>query len=82
MWMYKYSNGQISLADFRQLVGMHLKEDNRWVKKAQTIPWLEIEKHYAALFTNRKGRPSRCAWPWEPALFRRSTAFRTKKPLK
>lgn len=53
--MYKYSNGQISLADFRQPVGMHLKEDNRWVKKAQTIPWTEIEKRYAALFTNRKG---------------------------
>ena len=44
IWMYKYSSGQISLADFRQPVGMHLKEDNRWVKKAQTIPWLEIEK--------------------------------------
>lgn len=53
--MYRYSNGQISLADFRQPVGMHLKESNRWVKKAQTIPWLEIEKRYAALFTNRKG---------------------------
>lgn len=53
--MYKYSNGQISLADFRQPVGMHLKEDNRWVKKAQTIPWLEVEKRYAALFTNRRG---------------------------
>ena len=25
------------------------------MKKAQTIPWLEIEKRYAALFTNRKG---------------------------
>lgn len=24
-------------------------------EKAQTIPWLEIEKRYAALFTNRKG---------------------------
>jgi len=36
--MYKYSNGQISLADFKQPVGMHLKESNRWVKKAQTIP--------------------------------------------
>ena len=32
-----------------------MKESNRWVKKAQTIPWLEIEKRYAALFTNRKG---------------------------
>lgn len=53
--MYRYSNGQISLADFKQPVGMNLKEGNRWVKKAQTIPWPEIEKRYAALFTNRKG---------------------------
>lgn len=53
--MYRYSNGQISLSDFKQPVGMILKENNRWVKKAQTIPWTEIEKRYAALFTNRKG---------------------------
>ena len=53
--MYRYSNGQISLAVFKQPAGMNLKESNRWVKKAQTIPWPEIEKRYAALFTNRKG---------------------------
>lgn len=34
---------------------MNLKENNRWVKKAQTIPWPEVEKRYAELFTNRKG---------------------------
>ena len=53
--MYRYSNGQISLSDFKQPVGMNLKANNRWVKKAQTIPWPEIEKRYAALFTNQKG---------------------------
>jgi len=53
--MYKYSNGQISLVDFKQPVGMHLKVSNRWVKKAQIIPWIDIEKRYAALFTNQKG---------------------------
>ena len=53
--MYRYSNGQISLSDFKQPIGMNLKETNRWVKKAQTIPWLDIEKRYAKLFTNRKG---------------------------
>ena len=53
--MYRYSNGQISLSDFKQPVGMNLKESNRWVKKAQTIPWLSIERRYAKLFTNRKG---------------------------
>ncbi len=57
--MYRYRNGQISLSDFKQPVGMNLKESNRWVKKAQTIPWLAIEKWYAALFTNRKGNLQR-----------------------
>ena len=36
--MYHYSNGQISLADFKQPVGMNLKESNRWVKKSPDDP--------------------------------------------
>lgn len=35
--MYRYSNGQISLADFKQPVTTNLKECNRWGKKAQII---------------------------------------------
>ena len=83
--MYRYSNGQISLSDFKQPVGMNLKEDNRWVKKAQTIPWLEIEHRYAALFTNRKGnvaKPLRLALGalrWAPASSSRNMVTRTKK---
>ena len=53
--MYKFDNGQISLEDFGQPVGMNLKNSNRWVKLAQTIPWIEIEKKYAKLFSNKKG---------------------------
>lgn len=53
--MYKFDNGQISLEDFGQPVGMNLKNSNRWVKRAQTIPWNEIEKKYAKLFSNKKG---------------------------
>ena len=34
---------------------MKLNPDNRWVKKAERIPWDEIEQRYAQLFTNRKG---------------------------
>ena len=34
---------------------MNLKNSNRWVKRAQIIPWLEIEKKYAKLFSNKKG---------------------------
>lgn len=46
--MYRYSNGQIRLSDFKQPMGMNLKEDNRWVKRALLIPWNDIEKRYAA----------------------------------
>ena len=55
MGMYRYSNGQISLSDFQQPMGMHLQEDNRWVKKAQSIPWDKIEAKYADLFPSDTG---------------------------
>lgn len=51
--MYKFSSKQISLTDFNTPVGMRLNPDNRWVKKAELIPWDEIEQRYAKLFTNR-----------------------------
>ena len=53
--MYRYGNGQISLSDFQQPMGMHLREDNRWVKKAQSIPWDKIEAKYADLFPSETG---------------------------
>ena len=53
--MYKFSDNQLSLADFGQAVGMKLNPENRWIKKAQSIPWEEVELRYAKLFTNKKG---------------------------
>lgn len=53
--MYKFDNGQISIDEFGQPIGMKLHAENRWVKKAMMIPWGIIEKRYAALFTNTKG---------------------------
>lgn len=53
--MYRYSNGQISLSDFQQPMGMCLREDNRWVKKAQSIPWDKLEAKYADLFPSETG---------------------------
>lgn len=53
--MYRYSDGQISLTDFEQPMGMKLREDNRWIKKAQIIPWAKIEDRYAALFPSKTG---------------------------
>jgi hypothetical protein len=53
--MYQFKSKQISFTDFQTPIGMKLSPNNRWVKKADTIPWDEIEKRYAKLFTNRKG---------------------------
>jgi hypothetical protein len=53
--MYQFKSKQISFTDFQTPIGMKLSPNNRWVKKAETIPWDEIEKRYAKLFTNRKG---------------------------
>ena len=53
--MYRYSNGQISLSDFQQPMGMCLREDNRWVKKAQSVPWDKLEAKYADLFPSETG---------------------------
>jgi len=53
--MYKFSDHQIQFSDFGQPVGMEMNPNNRWVQKAQFIPWKEIELRYAKLFSNRKG---------------------------
>ena len=53
--MYKFPSKQIGFSDFGMPMGMKLDAENRWVKKADTIPWEEIELGYAALFKNRKG---------------------------
>lgn len=53
--MYKFSDNQIKFSDFGQPVEMKMSPENRWVKKAELIPWDEIEKRYAELFTNKKG---------------------------
>jgi hypothetical protein len=53
--MYKFPSKQIQVTDFWMPLGLKLDPENRWVKKAETIPWEEIELRYAALFANRKG---------------------------
>ena len=78
--MYKFDNGQISLEDFGQPVGMNLKNSNRWVKRAQTIPWIEIEKKYAKLFSNKKGNVAKSLRLGLGArIIRRSTATPTPR---
>ena len=46
--MYKFSrNSQITFSDFNQPLGMKMNANNRWVKKAEMIPWDKIEEKYA-----------------------------------
>lgn len=58
--MYKFDkNHQFGLADFNQPMGLKMNPENRWVKKAETIPWEAIEEKYAALFPGKKGMPAK-----------------------
>ena len=58
--MYKKDrNHQFGLSDFNQPFGFKLNPDNRWVKKAEIIPWNEIEDRYADLFPSNTGMPAK-----------------------
>jgi hypothetical protein len=57
--MYKFSDNQISFTDFNMPNGLELNSENRWVKKADLIPWREIEKRYAGLFKSENGNPAK-----------------------
>ncbi|SCX33677.1 Transposase domain, partial [Ruminococcaceae bacterium P7] len=64
--MYKFHrNQQMSFTDFNQPAGMQMDSENRWVKKAASIPWYDIEKKYAALFPSETGMPAK---PLQTAL--------------
>ena len=58
--MYKFERyRQLGLADFKQPSGLKMDPDNRWVRKADTIPWEAIEEKYAELFPNNTGMPAK-----------------------
>ena len=58
--MYKFDkNHQFRFTDFNQPMGLKMNPENRWVKKAETIPWEAIEEKYAALFPSKKGMPAK-----------------------
>ena len=64
--MYKFDrNHQFTLSDFNQPMGLKMNPENRWVIKAATIPWKEIEERYAQLFPSKTGMPAK---PLQAAL--------------
>jgi len=64
--MYKFDrNHQFHLSDFNQPIGLKMNPENRWVIKATTIPWYDIEQRYADLFPSKTGMPAK---PLQTAL--------------
>jgi hypothetical protein len=52
--MYSIESKQSTLYDFQMPLGFQLDPKNRWVVKANSIPWDELEKLYANLFKGRR----------------------------
>ena len=58
--MYKFDRDhQFTLSDFNQPIGLKMNPENRWVLRAATIPWHEIEIRYAGLFPSKTGMPAK-----------------------
>ncbi|WP_259749990.1 transposase, partial [Lactococcus lactis] len=56
---------QLAFEDFNQPIGLKMNPSNRWIQKAELIPWAELEKDYAKNFRNKKGnvaKPFRMAF--------------------
>jgi hypothetical protein len=58
--MYKKNhNKQLVFPNFNQPLGLQLNPENRWIKKAETVPWNAIEERYAELFPSNRGVPTK-----------------------
>ena len=58
--MYKKNlNKQLAFSNFNQPLRLQLNPDNRWVRKAASIPGDAIEERYAKLFPSNRGVPAK-----------------------
>ena len=58
--MYRFNlEKQTSFEDFNQPLGLEMDPNNRWVKKAEMIPWESIEVKYAENFSELTGAPAK-----------------------
>ena len=57
--MYRFEEKQLSFTDFNQAQGLQMNPENRWIKKAEMIPWDTIEAEYAKLFPSHTGMPAK-----------------------
>ena len=77
--MYKKDRlRQLGLTDFNQPIGLKMNPENRWVKKAELIPWPAIEDRSRNFFpVRRECLPNLCAWLFDHLLSRSSTIIPT-----
>ena len=59
--MYRKSDRQINLDDFNQPFGLAINPNNRWVKKAELIPWNDVEREYIRHFPSKEGQVAKSA---------------------
>ena len=58
--MYRREHrNQLSFENFFLPFGGKLFDDNRWIKLAELIPWVELEDGYAAQFWKGFGAPAK-----------------------
>jgi transposase, IS5 family len=56
--MYQQKDPTPEFSKFEMSFGGELRRDNRWVVLGDIIPWNEVEKRYAKLFSPETGRPA------------------------
>jgi hypothetical protein len=56
--MYQRKDPTPEFSKFEISFGGELRRDNRWVILGDLIPWDEVEKRYATLFSSENGRPA------------------------
>ena len=50
----KNRHSQLRFSDFQQPIGLKMNPENRWIKKAEAIPWAEIEERYNIISENHE----------------------------
>ena len=56
--MYQQKDPTPEFSKFEMSFGGELRRENRWVVLGDIIPWEEVEKRYAKLFSPENGRPA------------------------
>ncbi len=57
--MYKYDDGQLDIFSLIKPLEDKLHKDNRWVVRANAIPWQELEDKFCGILYSNLGAPAK-----------------------